>query len=153
MANKSSPWLSPGTRGHPVLPSTLGSCGFPPRKQPPDILPLRPGPSGLAKSSQKNKCLLSFWHPRGPFPHKIVPALFVGYVNSSRLSGLESLSAGIEDEKLKDVPAQVTVCRPANGLAPGAFLLFARRAGGSRKSLTSCSKTFSWLYDFLQNGA
>ncbi len=48
------------------------------------------------------------WQPRGPFPHKIVPALFVGYVNNGRLLGLVSLSADIEDEKLEDVPAQVT---------------------------------------------
>ena len=31
---KQNPRLSPGDRGHPVLPSTLGSYGFPPRKQP-----------------------------------------------------------------------------------------------------------------------
>ena len=37
-----------------------------------------------------------------------MPALFVGYVNNGRLLSLESLSADIEDEKLKDVQALVT---------------------------------------------
>jgi hypothetical protein len=47
-----------------------------------------------------------------------VPALFVGYVNNGLLFGLVSLSAGIEDEKLKDVPFKVTFVQTNQWICP-----------------------------------
>ena len=74
-----------------------------------------------------------------------MPALFVGYVNSSRLLGLESLSAGIEDEKLKDVPAQVTAwqcVQTSQWTCPWCLPSFREEGGRESKIASIVLKTF-----------
>ncbi len=103
----------------------------------------------MANSSQKNKCLLSFWPPRGPFPHKIVPVLFVGYVNNGFLLGLVSLSADIEDKRLKDVPAKVTFMQTYQWICPWCLPSFREEGGRESKIANIVLQIISvWLTPF-----
>ncbi len=73
------------------------------------------------------------WQPGEPYPHKIVPALFVEYINNCRLFGLVSLSAGIEDAKLKDVPSKVTFVQTNQWICPWCLPSFREEGGRESK--------------------